>query len=73
MTKSSDVAFGRQGGRSWRYTKDDCAGPVLPDGVARVYCSEDRQVFLVALRDVGRPCLCGEGMFVRFNRAAAAA
>lgn len=73
MTKSSDVAFGRQGGKNVRYRKDDCAGPVLPFGIVRVYCSDDRQVFLVVERDVGRPCWCGDGVLVRVEPKAAVA
>ena len=54
-----------------RYTKDDCAGPELPAGVARVYCTDDRQSFLVAEGAVGGPCPCGDGLLARWRKEAA--
>jgi hypothetical protein len=65
VSKSSDVAFGRQSGRNVRYKIDDCAGPELPPGVARVRCSTEGQRFLVSVRDVGTECPCGDGTLVR--------
>lgn len=70
MSKSSDVAFGRQGGRGVRYTKDDCAGPVLPENVARARCSSGGCRFLIARKDLGHQCPCGDGILVERKAAA---